>query len=97
MLVLNNMPDLDTLRKEIDTLDYSLIKILRDRLDLVKKIGKIKKSLSLPSLDNNRWQEVIKSRLLFSKEIGLDVHFVEKILNLIHVQAIEIEDYEKRI
>lgn len=89
------MEDLDHLRQEIDRLDLTLIKTLAERFSTVGKIGKIKKLQNQPSLDPARWQKVLETRLDWAKASGVDQNFIKKLLDLIHAQALTIEDHEK--
>ena len=51
--------DINEIRKEIDKLDESIGSLLGERQDLVKKIGKIKKSLNLASEDKAREKKIL--------------------------------------
>jgi len=48
------MKDLETLRKEIDSIDREVAALLSRRLDLVKEIGEVKKAQGLPVLNAAR-------------------------------------------
>ena len=82
---------LNILRKQIDKLDDSLLKILAKRIDVVNKIGQEKKILNLPALDKGRFREVLTSRINKGKKMGLNKKFVEKIYKTIHKEALKIE------
>lgn len=90
------MMDLDNLRQEIDRLDHKLIETLRDRFLAVDKIGQIKKEQNIAPLDASRWQKVLDSRLSWADELGVDREFLHKVLDLIHEEALKIEN-EKTI
>ena len=72
---------LDDFRKQIDEIDEQIVNLLAKRMQVVEKVGKYKKENNLPPLDKRRWQEVIKSKKGFMKEIW----------EIIHEEALKIE------
>lgn len=50
---------LDPLRKEIDEIDSTLLKLLERRMEVVKGVGEYKKANNLPIFNENREQQVI--------------------------------------
>jgi chorismate mutase len=85
------MDKINELRKKIDVLDQQLLKVLRDRLLIVAEVGKIKKELGVPPLDQERWNEVLEKRLMMGESLGLQKEFVKNILDTIHEEALKIE------
>ena len=73
---------LDNLRKQIDEIDESIIVLLAKRMKIVEKIGGFKKKNNIPVFDKLRWQKVIKSKK----------GFVKKIYNIIHEEALKVEN-----
>ena len=55
------MSDLDTLRKQIDTLDTELLRLLNERATLAKEIGVIKNRASLPIYSPDREMKLLRS------------------------------------
>ncbi len=53
------LKEVEELRKEIDSLDDSLIKLLEERLEIVKKIKDIKNKNELPIEDLEREKEIL--------------------------------------
>ena len=53
------MDNLERLRNEIDQLDSELLTLLNRRLELVGKIGALKKSVGLPVRDPTRELEIL--------------------------------------
>ncbi|HEY4505481.1 MAG TPA: chorismate mutase [Candidatus Paceibacterota bacterium] len=90
-----NTPDLNNLRKEIDKLDRIIIVTLKERLSVVNEIGKLKKLQNLPFLNENRWNEVVKTRLALARELGVNGDFIKQIFDLIHTEALRIENDSK--
>ena len=82
---------LEELRKEIDSADEDLLKILSKRFDIVREIGKLKKEKNIPPLDQKRWDEVIKKIIQKAKKHNLPEQLIIKLYNEIHLTAIEME------
>ncbi|SMC27554.1 chorismate mutase [Clostridium acidisoli DSM 12555] len=57
------MKDLETLRKEIDTIDAQLIALYEQRMDAVMGVAEFKSKHSIPILNDSREAEVIKKNL----------------------------------
>lgn len=51
--------ELNLLRKKIDEIDEKLLNLLKERLEVSKKIGEIKKKKNMPIYDPIREQEII--------------------------------------
>lgn len=85
------MDQLQGLRKSIDLIDDSIIKLLAERLRIVKKVGRYKKERDIPPFDQKRWKKVLDSKMVKAKALGLDPELVRKIYNTIHKFALEQE------
>lgn len=85
------MKTLEELRKEIDALDHELLNILEKRFAVVKQIGAIKKEHGLSFLDEERWKEVLESKLAKARNLGLSEDFIKKMYEFIHEHALEVE------
>ena len=48
------------LRKEIDEIDEKIITLLKSRMDISKKVGKLKVALHIPVEDKGREEEIIQ-------------------------------------
>lgn len=53
------MDKLNKLREEINSIDLEIISLIKKRLDVVKKVGKIKKESNLPIKNPARERELI--------------------------------------
>ncbi len=86
---------LSTLRLEIDEVDEGLINLLKKRLQIVDKVGRYKKANSIPPLDKNRWEEVVEKNMRRADDAGLRREFIREILDIIHAEALRIEEIIK--
>ncbi len=82
------------LRKQIDAIDEKLLDILAARMSVVERIGKYKKVRGIPPLDEERWREVLASKLSRARSLNISEVLVENLYNLIHAHALEIEAME---
>ncbi len=76
------------LRERIDVVDRNLIKIIRERLDIVQAMGECKRRSNVTALQPGRWEEVLKTRAAIAAELGLPEEFIREIYELIHEEAI---------
>ena len=74
---------IEELRKEIDSIDNSIIQLLSKRKGIVKKIAGIKKQENTPVIDKEREQEIIHRLKKLAEEKGLDENFIESIYEII--------------
>jgi chorismate mutase len=81
--------NLMSLRKEVDKLDYDLIKLFRKRFELAIKIWKIKKPLGMKIKNPKREKEIIESIV---KKSGFDKNFVNKLYNNIFEESRRIQN-----
>ncbi|HEX9804205.1 MAG TPA: chorismate mutase [Candidatus Dojkabacteria bacterium] len=84
--------DLNNLRKEIDQIDEELIEVLSSRFMKVSKIADVKTSQGDEAFDESRWQEVLEKVKEYAKSKGLSEEFIEKLYNVIHDEALRIEE-----
>lgn len=61
---IDNVPDIDKLRMEIDRLDSELLRIFNQRAALALQIGEVKKVLDLPVYDPSREKRIFEAMSL---------------------------------
>lgn len=83
---------INTLRAEIDSLDFELLDILKQRMDLAIEVAKIKKEKNIPILQIKRLDEMIRKRLEKIKDSKLDKEFIKDIFESIHQESIRIQN-----
>ena len=78
------MIELNLLRKKIDEIDDKLLILLKERLEVSKKLGEIKKKNNMPIYDPVREQEIIEMSIKdFSDEEK--IHAVRFLRTLMHI------------
>lgn len=84
--------ELDGWRKQIDDIDEKIINYLAKRISIVRKIGKFKKQQNIPTLDKDRWKQVLNSSIRKGETVGLSKEFIKDLLNLIHKYSQQIQE-----
>jgi len=79
---------LETLREEIDSIDYQLLELLWQRMELVERIGRHKKENNVAIMQLRRWEEMIRLRVELGESLGLDKEYVKNLLRLVHKESI---------
>ena len=75
--------NLDYLREEMQNITNQIIKLVHDRMEVAKKIGNIKQQLKIEIEDEKVEHEIKKTVLKLTKDIGMDVEFSGRLLNLL--------------
>ena len=83
---------IEKLRTEIDKIDEQIIRLLTDRMEKVKKIGEIKNKIGKSKLDITRFNKLLKKRIELAKKYEISKDLIIKIWNLIHDEALRIEE-----
>ena len=83
---------IEKLRTEIDKIDEQIIRLLSDRMEKVKKIGEIKNKIGKSKLDITRFNKLLKKRIELAKKYEISKDLIIKIWNLIHDEALRIEE-----
>jgi chorismate mutase len=82
------------LRKKIDAIDENFVLLLRDRIELCKRIGKIKQENGLAVKDHRREDEVYLHIMAKALESGLDPQKVEAIFKQIIDLGVSVQGAE---
>lgn len=85
------MEELTKYREQIDLIDNQIIDLLSKRFLVVKQVWDFKKLNNIQPLQQNRWEEVLKTRKLKASKLNLDQNFIENIWEQIHKYALSLE------
>jgi len=83
---------LDSFRGRIDELDHQILDLINDRLSVSKNIGELKKEHNVAVFQSNRWNEILKDSKEKGSKLGLSDEFIEKLMQLIHLESVEIQN-----
>lgn len=87
---------LNALRSRIDELDEEILEIIHDRFEIAKSIGRLKKEHNVAVFQSDRWTEILKDAKIKGSKLGLTEEFVEKLLQLIHIESVGIQNNIRR-
>lgn len=83
-----SLETLEELRYKIDNCDNELIKILKNRMDIIKSIGIYKKKNNMTILQSNRWNTILRKYIKKGSEEKLNEDYISKIFKTIHQESI---------
>jgi chorismate mutase len=83
-----------TIRRQIDAVDEKLVLLLKERIDLAKSIGEVKRELGAPIKDRRREDEVYLHVMAKALEYGLDPQKVEGLFKEIIALSISVQGAE---
>ncbi|TSC87121.1 MAG: phospho-2-dehydro-3-deoxyheptonate aldolase [Parcubacteria group bacterium Gr01-1014_8] len=83
--------ELESLRKEIDTVDTIILSALAKRAKLSKVIGKYKLEKGMRALDKTRKTQLIKSRIAMAKAMKISTKLANEIFSRIHKNSVAIQ------
>jgi len=85
------MQELEEYRQQIRKINTELLHLLKKRLDVVKKIGELKKREGIPIRDIKTEDRQVQELTAYGKELELDGDFVEDIFRRIIAYAVEFQ------
>jgi chorismate mutase len=80
------------LRMQIDGYDEKLLEIIGNRMQIVDKIGQLKKEKNVAILQNQRWNEILNKMTSEGIEIGLSPEFIMQLFKAIHQESINHQE-----
>ncbi len=86
------MDNLETYRKEIDTIDKQILSLLGKRFAIAKKIGEHKKAKNIAVIDKSRENEIIETLNNKAKEHNLSETFIKEIWHVFFKEAQRLEN-----
>ena len=83
--------DMSHLREQLDIIDTQILKLLSQRMRLSADIGKIKRQHNMPLFQPQRWQQVLEHQMTTAREMGLDEHFIQDLMEKIHAESLRMQ------
>jgi len=80
--------NLTALRRQIDELDDSLLELLAKRMRVSNEIGVYKKEHNMPILQEQRYDEILKTRIAQAEKMDMDGEFMKTVLVAIHEESV---------
>lgn len=86
------MEELEKYRGQIREVNRKILRLLRERLDIVKEIGELKKREGIPlrniQVENRQIQELQQ----YGKDLEIDGDFIENIFRQIIAYTVKVEE-----
>jgi chorismate mutase len=82
---------LNSLRREIDQIDYQLLDLLIQRKEKVESIAQLKLNMNVSVLQIKRWENILKTRLDYADSHQISRTYIIKLLHIIHKEAIRLQ------
>lgn len=79
--------ELNLLRRQVDDCDRELLETLARRMEVVERIGRIKRRDGIAVVQPDRFKQVLARQLELAAALGLDADFVARVYALVHDQA----------
>ncbi len=79
---------LELLRSRIDMIDYEIMEVLAQRMNIIRQIGQYKKENQVTALQVNRWAQIIEDRSKLAVKLDLDDTFIKALFQLIHEDSV---------
>lgn len=83
--------ELKKLRDEIDEIDRSLVRLISERMKIVREIGRLKKEFRKPVVDRERELSVIRKVLQMAEAESVNTELVLKIFSLLMEESRRIQ------
>ena len=90
------MADIDNLRDKMDEITLELIKLLKQRTDIAKEIGNIKRELGLSVTDEKREKNLRTKVVSLCSEIGIDETIGTRFLNFLLNESVKVQTTNKQ-
>lgn len=79
---------IDDLRVQIDAIDAELIQVLNRRMQVARRLGKLKMDIEMPSYQIERWNHVLRTRKQIGERYHLEAEFIQQLFSIIHEESI---------
>ena len=90
------MSDIENLRDKMDEITLEMIKLLKQRTEIAKEIGDVKKNLGLNVTDEKR-ENILRANVVsLCKEIGIDQAIGTRFLNFLLNESIKVQSTNKQ-
>ena len=90
------MSDINDLRNKMDEVTLKMIELLKNRTDIAKEIGEVKKNIGKGVTDETRENSLRSKVISLCDNIGLDETIATKFLNFLLNESIKIQSTNKQ-
>ena len=79
---------MEELRKELDRIDIEIMNLLAQRMDICKRIGRMKKEKCLPIYQPEQYRKHLE---MLKEATSLDKAFVQQMYDVLHSEALKVQ------
>ncbi len=90
------MEEVQKLRKKIDDIDESILRLLGERAEICRSVGLLKKENDIPIIDSARETKVFANIREKAPDFGLDVDQVEAIYRQIVNMCSSVQELKEK-
>ena len=83
---------IDALRARIDVLDESLLRLLGDRMEVSRRIGRYKKDHNVAILQAGRWEQLFSDMVAGAAALGISEEAIRGIMTAIHEESVRVQN-----
>ncbi len=83
---------IEALRARIDVIDDNLLKLLADRMEVSRQIGRYKKEHNVAILQAGRWDALLAAMVARAREKGISEEAITAIMNAIHDESVRVQN-----
>ncbi len=85
----NYLENLEDFREKIDTIDRRIISLLKDRVDIVRKIGNLKRENNITPFQEKRMNELLNNCQEIANENHISPNYIKQIYSIIHAESVK--------
>lgn len=89
------MPEINDLRNKMDDVTLKMIHLLRDRTNIAKEIGEVKKNMGKGITDEVREENLREKVIALCRDIALDETIATKFLNFLLNESVKVQSNNK--
>ena len=90
------MSDINNLRDKMDEITLDMIKLLKQRTEIAKEIGNIKKNIGMNVTDEKREKNLREKVVSLCSEIGIDEAIGTRFLNFLLNESVKVQSTDKQ-
>lgn len=87
--------NLNDIRKELDTIDTELLKLLAKRQSFMADVARYKRAHNMVIYQPEREAQILKAKKELAAQHGIDLEFIEKLFTLIFEHSRKIQEETK--
>lgn len=88
----NVTEELTALRAELDAHDVALIRMIAARFDIIRKVGRYKRSAQVPMMQTGRVESVREGAVRQGEALGIEPGFMREFFRMLVTESCRVEE-----